>query len=198
MGKKTAMVYDEIWMPLPNFPQRIVDLLHKEYNDFLGGDSSLPNISNSEIQVINAQPTLTIIPQKLDLGIKELSDRIMWQIVLPDSPMGIIHADRSRTSAINIPIKVNDPKKGPYIAGRFNSLDDYPESKPFELDNKVGYHWDYDEKLFQRIPITQPIYINTALPHAWKNDDNDYRVLASISFHEQDADVTANIAKQWT
>lgn len=193
MEKKIVTTYNTIYRLLPNFPQSVIDFAHEQYKLFLGGDSNLPNAKN---QVDTIQPTLTMIPQRIDVGLAELEPIIIWLITPPKSAMGIIHTDKSRSSGINIPIKVN-PEKGPYVAGKFNSFDSYPNPKRFELNGKFGYTWDYTEDLFEDVPITHPIFVNTGLPHSWKNEDDDYRVLASLYFKELDVDTTADIAKQW-
>lgn len=111
--------------------------------------------------------------------------------------MGIPHTDKSRSFCLNVPIRVNG-NKSDYIAGKFESLADYPDPETFTLEGRTGLKFEYDEKYFERVEMDTPIFINTGLPHSWINNDEGYRVLTSLFFKTENFEEASDIVEKWT
>lgn len=178
---------------LPNFPKDIVDLAHSEYQRVIG--SNLNKFIHSK-RIKTIQPNLTVVEVPVDIGLPELKPVVTFLISLPKSGWGIIHTDKSRLSAINIPIQI-DLEKGAYITIKEKYINNIPEGSLFELEGKIGYTWPKSEEYFEEVLITHPMFINTSIPHSWNNMDDDYRIVASLSFKEDDPEVTAKIVDKW-
>lgn len=178
---------------LPNFPQRVTDLLLQKYDEEIGDD----RVATCDNQISSIQPHLKMVGFNIDLGLPEFDPFVIFLISDPNSGMGIPHTDKSRDFCLNIPIRVN-VNKGDYVAGKFESLSDYPEPEAFTLEGKTGLRFDYDENYFENIKMDNPIFINTGLPHSWINDDDEYRVLASLYFKTRDVEEAAQIVEKWT
>lgn len=180
---------------LNNFPSDVIDFIHSEYHRVIG-DDNLEKFINSPDKIKTIQPSLTMIPHRVELPIPELEPIIIFLITPPNSGMGIIHTDKSRHCGLNVPIRV-DLKDGPYIALKEEALDNIPAGKSFELDGKIGYTWDYNSEYFEEVQLTAPIFVNTGLPHSWDNRSNDYRILGSLYFKELDTESASIISNQW-
>lgn len=177
---------------LPNFPQRVTDLLLQKYDEEIG-DGRVADYPN---QFTTIQPHLKMVGFPVEMDLPEFDPYVIFLISDPNSGMGIPHTDKSRDFCLNIPIRVN-LDKGDYIAGRFESLSDYPEPESFVLEGKTGLKFEYDEKYFENVRMDTPIFINTGLPHSWINDDDHYRVLASLYFKTRDVEEASRIVDQW-
>lgn len=178
---------------LPNFPQRVTDLLLQKYDEEIG-DRGVATCTNQNYRHI--QPHIKMMTFNVDLDLPECYSRIMFLISGPNTGMGIPHTDKSRDFCINVPIRVNGNKTD-YIAGKFGSLSDYPDPEPFTIDGKTGLKFGYDEKYFERVKMDTPIFINTGLPHSWINDDDEHRVLASLFLKTEDFEEASRIVDQW-
>lgn len=181
---------------LRNLPDDLLSKVYDEYHKFISG-TSLKALVGDKNKIKTIQPKLTMIPIPVDFGIPEIFPQMIVLITEPNSGMGIVHTDKSRLGGINIPLKV-ELETCPYIALKEEYLDTIGPGVEFELDGKKGRTWEYDPEKFENVYLDAPLFVNTSLPHSWNNASNNYRVLASLFFHEIDAEKCAEIVEKWS
>ena len=203
---------------LPRFPKHVIEEIEKTYNEKIGDD----RVDSFVEDYKQIQPNLKVAILDCNIKLSEFKNTVSFLMSKPNSGMAICHTDKSRDFAVNIPIRVN-PDKGDFIAGRFESLSDYPKgelqfsekshtledfkkeyphyadpSHPWYVDRiNTGLKWDYDEKYFENVKMYHPIFINTEMPHSYINDDDEWRVIGSLELKERDLKKALQILDKW-
>lgn len=177
---------------LKNFPTSIIHNVTSVYETKVKGkESSLEN------DIPNVQDNLKIVLHDMGYISSDFHSKISFLISKPNMGMAKVHIDKSRKFALNIPLKINHEKSS-YIAGKYVNIEDYTSPKKFVIDGKVGYTFDnYTPEQYEEIKILNPILINVSLPHSWTNYDDDYRVIASLTFKTEDMKKALEISERW-
>jgi hypothetical protein len=176
---------------LKKFPTNIIHNITKVYEANIKGKE--PVLKNN---VPNVQNNLKIVLHNFGYMSSEFHNEVSFLISEPNMGMAKVHIDKSRNFALNIPLKVNNEKSS-YIAGKFLNIEDYTDAKKFIIDGKIGYTFDYNPDQYEEVKISNPILINTSLPHSWTNYDDDYRVLASLIFKTDNMKKALQICENW-
>jgi len=173
---------------LNNFPKELTDLLKKEWN-------LLKTSEYDDIPCV--EPSLKmVVCRSLNAEFRWYFDckiqGIVFAISDPSVQVAKVHTDKSRHTTINVPIEVDTDtgwkhlmmRSGDFICGKTEDLQPYGKPTKKELDGKTSTEYNFNAALFEFVPMTTPIIINTKVPHSWIGNKNRDRVIASFMFED--------------
>jgi len=147
-------------------------------------------------------------------------------ITKPNVGMWYTHVDSSRAFALNVPIQV-DVEKGYALVydgddysklgkmvdeveeisdeikeiigalGRVDVTDPAALEKHLKSGNMMEMWLHPTEDDFQKVPVDQPMVLNTSVPHSFVNHDDKFRVIASLMCYEDFNKVYDELFSQW-
>ena len=182
MPKKTVTIRYKL---LPKFPQDIIEVVNKAFHEKFPDIKSWEDIplSNHENSILRYKGIEAEIPHDL------FANKILCMISFPNCGRGQIHIDQGRDFSINIPIQV-DYDKGPFVTIKDGLYGNVVET------GHINY--DYIEEYYEDVKVDCPILVNTAIPHAFVNDSDKWRIMLSIFPKADNIEEAWELVSQWS
>lgn len=173
---------------LNNFPTELLNLLKDKWDEIRSSDyDEIPCVEPSLKMIV-----CKALNDKFQPHFKVKIQGIVFAISDPSVHVAKIHTDKSRHTTLNVPIHVDAVvgwkypmmRSGDFICGKTTDLKPYGKPTEKELDGKISTEYDWRPPLFEFVPMTTPIVINTKVPHSWCGNKDSDRVIASFMFED--------------
>ena len=169
---------------LPNFPSSLIDIVRNTFYE------NFPSIESLEKIALSDHEGSILRYTKVDIDLKDdrFLNKMLCMISFPNCGRGQIHIDQGRDFSINIPIQV-DYEKGPFVVIKENLYGTIVEP------DHINY--DYIPEYYEDVKIDCPILVNTAIPHAFVNNSNEWRIMVSIFPRVENIGSAEELVKSW-
>lgn len=173
---KTKMKYKR----LNNFPEELTTLLKEEWDVLKTSEyDDIPCVEPSLKMVVCKSLNKKFQPYFKNVKIQG----IVFAVSNPSGHVAKVHQDMTRHTTLNVPIEVDTTDSwGDYVSGKSEDLRVYGKPSPSQRIGNPQY--DFNPSLFEFVPMTTPIIINTKVPHAWIGNKDRDRVIATFVFED--------------
>tara|TARA_B110000977_G_scaffold117123_2_gene151290 strand:+ start:2909 stop:3484 length:576 start_codon:yes stop_codon:yes gene_type:complete len=181
------------WQYLSKFP---VDIINELITTFLS-EFSEEDIRTKPSEVGHVRDDYArMFKRKIKIDSSLIQNECLFIISDPHSGIYNIHTDKSRNYSLNFPIRV-DREKGCFLSGYHKQYKYYDWKESVAVKGMETNRFNYTEKDFEKVPLDQPIILNTKIPHSWMNESADHRIIGSLSLKEKELDKALSAVKDW-